>query len=121
MLYVKQSTLKIISKEQINGSNVNYYQIATTHGDVEAEEIDRILNTLNFQFIYIKCLQNLQIIQEYIPHVAVINIEDLGCPRLDQLCYEETLPCCIFHMTLNPKQCTFYKVFALKKWFVNNT
>jgi len=26
----------------------------------------------------------------------------------------------IFHMEFNPKQCTFYKIFALRKWFVNN-
>jgi len=98
----------------------NYHQIAATYGDVEAEEIERILNSLNFQYIYIKGLQKQQIIQEYIPHITVINIEDLGCPRLDQLCTEENLPCCIFHMNLNPKHCTFYKIFALRKWFVNN-
>ena len=30
-------------------------------------------------------------------YVAVINIEKLGCPRFDQLCYEETLPCCMYY------------------------
>ncbi|VVC31169.1 Hypothetical protein CINCED_3A024632 [Cinara cedri] len=36
-------------------------------------------------------------------------MEDLNCPRLDQLCDEDNLPCCIFHMDVKPKQCTFYK------------
>ncbi|KAF0759752.1 Uncharacterized protein FWK35_00009115, partial [Aphis craccivora] len=55
--------------------------------------------------------------RRHIPHVALVNIEDLGCPRLDQICGGDvTLPCCIFHMEFNPKQCTFYKVFAIRKW-----
>ncbi|KAF0750966.1 Uncharacterized protein FWK35_00014215 [Aphis craccivora] len=53
--------------------------------------------------------QQKQLLIEYIPHVTVIDIEDLGCPRLDQICDEENLACCIFHKDLNPKQCTFYK------------
>ena len=97
----------------------NYHQIPVEYGDVEYEEIDRILNSLKFGIVYVKGEQKQKIIQEYIPHVSVINIEDLGCPRLDHLCTEDTLPCCIFHRELNSKQCTFYKIFALRKWFIN--
>jgi len=99
----------------------NYHQLSIDYGDVEYEELSRILNSLKFNCIYVKGEQKKQILMEYIPHVALINIEDLGCPRLDQICDDETLPCCIFHMEFNPKQCTFYKVFAIRKWFINNS
>lgn len=99
----------------------NYHQIPLEYGDVEYEELDRILNSLKFERIYIKGEQKQQMIKEFIPHVYVVNIEELGCPRLDQLCDEESLPCCIFHMNLNPKHCTFRRVFALRKWFINNS
>ncbi|KAL4125738.1 hypothetical protein QTP88_009978 [Uroleucon formosanum] len=99
----------------------NYHQLAIEFGDVEYEELGKILNSLKFTRIYIKGEQKKQVLMEYIPHVALINIEDLGCPRLDQICDDETLPCCIFHMEYNQKQCTFYKVFAIRKWFVNNS
>lgn len=100
----------------------NFHQLALEYGDVEYEELDRILNSLKFETIYVKGEQKQKIITEYIPQVNVINMEELGCPRIDQLCDENwTLPCCIFHMNLNPKQCTFYKIFALRKWFVNNS
>jgi len=98
----------------------NYHDLSMEYGDVEYEEIDRILNSLNFEQIYVKGEQKQKIINNFIPYTTVINIEELGCPRLDQLCVEDKLPCCIFHMNLNPKHCTFYKVFALRKWFVNN-
>ncbi|KAL4126068.1 hypothetical protein QTP88_010299 [Uroleucon formosanum] len=99
----------------------NYHQLAIEFGDVEYEELGKILNSLKFRCIYVKGEQKKQVLMEYIPHVALINIEDLGCPRLDQICDDETLPCCIFHMEFNPKQRTFYKVFAIRKWFINNS
>ncbi|KAE9526191.1 hypothetical protein AGLY_013822 [Aphis glycines] len=99
----------------------NYHQLAVEFGDVEYEELGKILNSLKFTCIYVKGEQKKQVLMEYIPHVALINIEDVGCPRLDQICDDETLPCCIFHMEFNPKQCTFYKVFAIRKWFINNS
>ncbi|KAL4153239.1 hypothetical protein QTP88_001072 [Uroleucon formosanum] len=99
----------------------NYHQLSIEYGDIEYEELGKILNSLKFRCIYVKGEQKKQVLMEYIPHVALINIEDLGCPRLDQICDDETLPCCIFHMEFNPKQCTFYKVFAIRKWFINNS
>ena len=99
----------------------NFHQLSIDYGDIEYEELDRILNSLKFDCIYTKGEQKKQLLIEYIQHVAVINIEDLGCPRLDQICDEENLPCCIFHKDLNPKQYTFYKVFAIRKWFINNS
>lgn len=100
----------------------NYHQLSTEYGDVEYEEVGRILNSLKFDCIYVKGEQKKQLLTEYIPHVAVVNIEDLGCPRLDQICDGDvTLPRCIFHMEFNPKQCTFYKVYAIRKWFRRNS
>lgn len=74
-------------------------------GDVEYQKTDRLLNSLKFKYIYVK--EQKQIINEFIPHIVIINSEELECSRLDQLCVEDTLPCCIFHMNLNPKQCIF--------------
>lgn len=99
----------------------NYHQLSIEYGDIEYEELSRILNSLKFDCIYVKGEQKKQLLNEYIQHLTIINIEDLGCPRLDQICDEETLPCCIFHKDLNPKQCTFYKVFAIRKWYINNS
>ncbi|KAE9542426.1 hypothetical protein AGLY_003287 [Aphis glycines] len=91
----------------------NYHQLSIDYGDVEYEELIQLhlrqRKTEKTSYM------------EYVPHVALINIEDLGYPRLDQICDDETLPCCIFHMEYNPKQCTFYKVYAIRKWFVNNS
>jgi len=101
----------------------NYHRLSLEYGDVEYEELGRILNSLKFDCIYVKGEQKKQLLMEHIPHVALVNIEDSGCPRLDQICGggDVTLPCCIFHMEFNPKQCTFYKVFAIRKWFINNS
>lgn len=100
----------------------NYHQLSTEYGDVEYEEVGRILNSLKFDCIYVKGEQKKQLLTEYIPHVTIVNIEDLGCPRLDQICDgDATLPRCIFHMEFNPKQCTFYKVYAIRKWLRHNS
>jgi hypothetical protein len=99
----------------------NYHQLSIDFGDVEYEELRKIMNSINFKCIYVKGEQKKQLLVKFIPHVTLINIEDLGCPRLEQICDDETLPCCIFHKDLNHKQCTFYKVFAIRKWFINNS
>jgi len=99
----------------------NYHQIPIQYGDVEYKELERILHSLKFDYIYIKGEQKRQIIRELIPRVEVINLEDIGCPRLNELCDEDSLPNCTFHMKLNTRHCTFRRVFALKKWFINNS
>lgn len=100
----------------------NYHQLSLEYGDVEYKELGRILNSLKFECIYVKGEQKKQLLMEHIPHIALVNIEDLGCPRLDQICGgDATLPCCIYHIEFNPKQCTFYKVFTIRKWFINNS
>ena len=95
-----------------------YHGLSLDYGDVEYKEIHKIFQSFKFDRIYVKGLQKQQIIGEFIPHVTVINLEDFECPCLEQICDNESLPCCIFHMEFNPKQCTFYKVFAIKKWFI---
>ena len=99
----------------------NYHQLSLEYGDIEYKEINRIINSLKFNNIYVKGEQKKQIIKEFIPHVNVINVEDFGCPRMDQLQNADntTTPCCIFHMNLNPKYCTFYRVIVLRKWIIN--
>jgi len=64
----------------------NYHQLSLEYGDVEYEELGRVLNSLKFDCIYVKGEQKKQLLMEHIPHVALVNIEDLGCPRLDQIC-----------------------------------
>jgi len=76
------------------------YSKILEYGDIKYEELSRILNSLKFSCIYVKVDQKKRFLIEFIPHVALINIQDLGCPRLDQICDDETLPCCIFHMEL---------------------
>ncbi|XP_060867430.1 uncharacterized protein LOC132942800 [Metopolophium dirhodum] len=73
----------------------NYHKLTIEYGDIEYEELSRILNSLKFSCIYVKGEQKKQLLTEFIPQVVLINIEDLGCPRLDQLCDDETLPCSI--------------------------
>lgn len=51
-------------------------------------------------------------------HINIINLEDIVCPRIDQLHSDDGYPTCLFHMNLSPKQhCTFYKMFTLRNWF----
>lgn len=97
----------------------NHHSMTPQYGDVEAEDISRILNSLTFTIIYVKGLQKKDILHQFIPHIQIINLEDIGCPRLSELTTEESYPSCLFHMNLNPKHCTFYKMFALRNWFVN--
>jgi len=61
----------------------NYYKLTIEYGDIEYEELSKILNSLKFTCIYVKGEQKKQLFIEFIPHIVLINIEDLGCPRLD--------------------------------------
>lgn len=116
--------------QDLKSRNVNrwlekhYHCLSLDYGDVEFEEIGRILNSLKFDRIFVKGEQKQRLIKEYIPHITVSNLEEWGCPQLDHLCSRDnaltSLPYCIFHKDLNPKHCTFFKVFAIRKWFTEN-
>jgi hypothetical protein len=97
----------------------NYHGLSIEYGDIEYKEINKILNSFTFDSIYVKGEQKQSIIKNFIPHINVVNLEDLDCPRQAELC-EDNLPCCIFHKDKHYTQCTFYKIFVLKKWFNNN-
>lgn len=97
----------------------HYHGLAIDDGDVRYEELPKILHSLKFKTIYVKGEQKEKIIKTYLPHVTVINLEEMGCPPLDYLCVTQPA-CCIFHMNLISKQCTYYKIFVLKKWMLDN-
>ena len=101
----------------------NYHQLSLECGNVQYEELEPILNSLNFKTIYVKGEQKEKMIKQFIPNVEIVNMEEIGCPRLNQLICDniESPPCCIHHMYLSKKQCTFYKVFMLKKWYIQNS
>lgn len=123
----------------------NYHQLSMDCGDVQYSEIDRILKSLHFECIYVKGEEKRQIIQDFIPQVDVIDMgADLDCPRLNQLHQQLdyvninnnnnynknnvnrvkncklSFPCCIYHMDLDHSQCTYNRIFALQRWFINN-
>lgn len=99
----------------------NFHDLPLEYGDVEHKEIDRILSSLKFMYTYVKREQSQRVIEQIIPHITIINIEDIGCTKWDRLLYaDKEFPRCTYHMDFNPKYCTFYKVFALKNWFTNN-
>lgn len=105
----------------------NYHQLSEKCGDVEYGDLERIMKSLTYTTIYVKGKQKAQIIENYIPNVEVIDLQQLGCPRLNQLCGAWTTSsptvstCCIYHKDLNYTQCTFYRIFFLKQWLVNNS
>lgn len=117
----KHTSLKQDAKSQSVNSWLErlYHGLSLEYGDVEYGEIQKIFHSFKFERIYVKGSQKQQIISEFMPHVTVFNLENTECPRLCEL-NGETLPCCIFHKDFNPQKCTLYKVFALKKWYVNN-
>ncbi|KAF0710473.1 Uncharacterized protein FWK35_00029720, partial [Aphis craccivora] len=122
----KNNTFKHTSlKQDAKSRSVNswlkrlQHSLSLEYGDIEYGEIQKIFQSLKFDRNYVKGLQKQQIIEEFMPHATVFNFENLDCPRLCQL-NGETLPCCIFHMDFNPQQCTLYKVFALKRWYLHH-
>ncbi|VVC25249.1 Hypothetical protein CINCED_3A021834 [Cinara cedri] len=49
----------------------NFHNIPVEYGDVEYEELDRILNSLKFDHIYVKGEQKQKMIIDFIPQVNV--------------------------------------------------
>ena len=103
----------------------NYHQLSLDCGDVEYREIERILKSLDFTCLYEKGEQKQRIIENYIPDFDVIDLQELGCPRLNQLrdaskSHLSQSTRCLYHKNLDFTHCTFYNVLNLKKWLVNN-
>jgi hypothetical protein len=108
----------------------NYHQLSLECGDVEYSELDQIFDSLTYSCIYVKGEQKQKIIQNYLPNVEIVDLQQLGCPRLSQICANisqkpSSLPspvaCCLYHKNLNYTKCTYYRIFMLKKWFLNNS
>lgn len=98
-----------------------YHGLTLDCGDVEYTEIEKIFQSIKYNTIYVKGLQKNTIISEFMPYTNVMNMEDLMCPRTDNLAYDNTLPRCILHKEFHTTKCSLYKAFVLKKWFINNS
>lgn len=90
------------------------------YGDVEYEEIDRILNSLKFECIYVKEEQKQKMLWNLFHTLQLITLKNWDVVKRNELCFEDNLLHCIFYINLNLKQYTFCKFFALRKWFINN-
>lgn len=86
----------------------------TRYGDVEYDELPRIMKLLRCETIYVKGAVKKTVVEKHLPGQQVINMEDLGCPPLNNLSCV-TKPCCIRHMN-NPTACSLYKSICLKHW-----
>ena len=90
----------------------------TKIGDVEYEELPRIMKLLRCETIYVKGDVKRRVLEKYIPGQRVVNLEDMECPPLYYLtCIRQ--PCCIRHMN-NHKVCSLYKAVCVKQWFTYN-
>lgn len=108
----------------------NYHQLSLDCGDVEYSELERIFNSLTYSCIYVKGEQKQKMIQNYLPNVEIIDLLQLGCPRLNQLCINinqiplslaSSVVCCLYHKNLNYTKCSYNRIFKLKQWFLNNS
>lgn len=107
-----------VTSHRVNGWVKRYgHQLLISSGDVEYREVERILKSLRYDIIYVMGSYKQNIISKIIPYVNVINLDDFGCPTMNQLCViGDAFPRCIQHGDVNPKQCTLYIVFTIKNW-----
>lgn len=96
-----------------------HHGLSPDYGDVDYEEIHKILESIKFERIYVKGLQKQRLIIDLMSHATVYDLELFECPRICSL-IRQSLPCCSFHKDFNPLKCTLNKAFALKKWYIDN-
>ena len=98
----------------------HYHGLTWTDGDTSYEHLVPILEkyTFPFNFVFVKGLQKKRFLQKRIVHFNIINLEDFGCPKLDQL---QSIhgTACLTHR-LCPEICTNSRVHALREWVVSD-
>lgn len=105
----------------------NFHNLSCKNGDVDYNELEKIIKTFKFNTIFVKGEQKCEIFKSFFSdyeNISIIDMADMGCPPLKQLQSARFVVgspiCCIYHKDFNRTQCTLYKVLALRKWLVNN-
>lgn len=100
----------------------NQHRIPWEAGDVNFEETGKIVNNIfsSFDSIYVKGRQKIDLLCSYVQCKSpeFINLETLGCPKLDTLMEPTWLGShCFFH-NFDPTACTIYKTKSLVRWLL---
>lgn len=99
------------------------HRIPWEEGDVEYKELTRILDQIASQYdvIYVKGQQKIEFLLEEVSlQPAIVNVENLGCPKICVLLEPLRLGChCIFH-NFDPTLCTAYRAKAIGRWILCN-
>ena len=77
--------LKVV--KQNNYAAANIHGLEWNDGEIAYRDIFYIMWTMTYQFkvLYAKGTEKTKILQTYLPHLRVINIESLGCPAFEKL------------------------------------
>lgn len=100
----------------------NQHHIPWEAGDVQFEELENILENIfsSFGQIFVKGRQKVDLLKSFVKYKLpqFINLEILGCPKLEILLEPMWMGShCFFH-NFNPTSCTTYKMKSLVRWFL---
>lgn len=98
----------------------HYHGLSWDEGETPYEDLLTILtkHTCGYKYVFVKGLQKKQILQQYIIHNCIKNLEDFGCPKITDLPHYHGTVCLRHHA--NPNVCTDHRVYALREWMMND-
>lgn len=104
-------------KRKVQWLTKNFHHLEWNYGLVDYYELPRILQQVCVQnTIYVKGLQKITWIKQWVPNAHVINIEDFDYPNLETL--NNKYKNSIKHCYLQHKNCTTTNIYLLLSQFL---
>ncbi|XP_031784068.1 uncharacterized protein LOC116417080 [Nasonia vitripennis] len=99
-----------------------YHGIAWSSGDIPYHRLNNILKicTQGVEKIFIKGEQKAQWMRNILPNISISNVEDYGCPPLEEIqsqiqyfCFNHDLCIC------RKPMCAIYNVVGIRTWLLD--
>jgi len=84
--YEKECLPKSIRRQNYFATN-NFHGLEWNDGECGYKYVTHMLSkmTQNFNVLYVKGTEKTKVLQSFMPHLKVLNIEELGCPSFEKL------------------------------------
>ncbi|XP_031787523.1 uncharacterized protein LOC116417622 isoform X1 [Nasonia vitripennis] len=100
----------------------SHHGIAWNSGDIPYHRLYRILQicTQGVEKIFIKGEQKARWMKNILPNISISNVEDFGCPPLEEIISENQYFCFNHALCIRRKpMCAIHNVISIRAWLLN--
>ncbi|XP_031777337.1 uncharacterized protein LOC116415883 [Nasonia vitripennis] len=100
----------------------SHHGIEWNSGDIPYHRLQHVLQifTRDVKKIFVKGEQKALWLKNYLPNTLICNVEDLGCPPLENIKSNKNYFCLHHHLSIRRKpSCAVHNALSIRAWLLN--